>query len=54
MTQIKMLDRVYVLVEGRKVYLSVVFPMMTIARCKPAGANKTPVQKITEGMTVYR
>lgn len=54
MARIKMLDKVYVLIDGRKVYLSVVFPMMTIARCKPVAANKTPLQRITEGMTVYR
>lgn len=54
MAKVKMHDRVYVLVDGRKVYLSVFFPMMTIARCKPVSANKTPLHRIAEGMTVYR
>lgn len=54
MAKVKMHDKVYVLVDGRKVYLSVVFPMMTIARCKPVAINKMPLHRIAEGMTVYR
>lgn len=54
MAKVKMHDKLYVLIDGRKVYISVVFPMMTIARCKPMAANNAPLHRITEGMTVYR
>lgn len=54
MSKIGMHDTLYVLVDNQKVYLKVIFPMVTIARCKPTPGSKIPASKINAGMTVYR
>ncbi len=51
---IKMGDLLYVSIDGKTVQLSVTFPMMTQAKCKAEGKNRTLWKKIQKGMPVYR
>lgn len=52
MSRIKMHDRLYVLAGGKKLFLKVYFPMVTIARCR--AENTSTLSLITEGSAVYK
>ena len=47
-------SKVYVLIEGKRVYLTVNFPMITIARCTLDTAGAQWKNRISEGMPVYK
>jgi len=49
---IRMGDKLFVMVNGRKVTLIVTFPMMTVAKCK--SANVSEIKKINKGMPVFK
>lgn len=52
--EIKMHDLLYINIEGKTVILKAIFPMMTLARCKPEGSNRALWKKAKKGMPVYR
>lgn len=52
--EIKMGDILFLTVGGKTVQLRVVFPMMTQAKCKAEGNNRSLWKKIEKGMAVYR
>ncbi len=49
---IRMGDRLFVMVNGKKVTLIVTFPMMTVAKCK--SSNMSEIKKISKGMPVFK
>lgn len=51
---IKMGDLLFLTINGKTVQLRVFFPMMTQAKCKAEGKNRSLWKKIEKGMTVYR
>lgn len=51
---IKMGDLLFVKINGKIVELRAVFPMMTIAKCRAEGKNRSLWKNIEKGMPVYR
>jgi hypothetical protein len=49
---IRMGDKFFLIVNGKKIYIQAVFPMMTTARCK--ALKQSQVKEIKKGMPVFR
>jgi WD40 repeat protein len=48
-------QKLYVLVEGRKIYIEAEFPMMASAKCRlEAGVSAADLAKISRGLPVYK
>jgi len=50
----KMGDRIFVIIDGKRVLIDVRFPMQTIAKCSLAGQSAAYQGKITAGMPVFK
>ncbi len=47
-------EKVFVILEGKKVTLEVTYPMMTVAKCRASGSQKASARKIRTGMPVFK